>query len=86
MARGAGVMVGPLLGVLCLGLGACAGCLVNLVQAMADRDAPWFYWQDFGAPLVRSLLIGLLPALCVGGVFSVMHRSRGGASQEPLPK
>lgn len=71
LALGSGFLVGPILGATAFTLGSATGCLVNaLVADVSEARDRW--WDHCGEPLVTLLVIGVLPALLVGGVFSAV--------------
>jgi len=71
LARGNGLLIGPLLGATTFSVASAMGCVVNalLGAASAGQD---LWWDRCGEPLAMLLVVGLLPSLLIGGVFTVM--------------
>lgn len=71
LARGNGLLIGPLLGVVAFSVASATGCVVNaLLGGVSQGRELW--WDRCGEPFAMLLVVGSLPSLLVGGVFTVM--------------
>lgn len=69
LVEGDGFMLGPLIGAATFLIAGVAGCLLH-ASLIEPAEPTETFWDLFIDPFAAWLLIGSLPALLVGGVFS----------------